>query len=73
MHHDLERLLHIGGIVELIYVDQASKISMRKVKLIAIDQDTVHAFCYTRGAPRNFRIDHILAIGYPSQTKRKST
>ncbi len=60
--HELQRYLSIGDAIEIIYMDRSNCFTKRKIKLISIDTNYVHAFCYSRRAPRVFFITNILAV-----------
>lgn len=71
MLHELHRYLKIGDMVELMYVDRANNITRRKVKIVAVDGDYVHVFCYSRRAPRIFLVANILAVSPPTKHRKR--
>ncbi|WP_277584358.1 transcriptional regulator [Psychrobacillus antarcticus] len=62
MRNDLVKYLNRGWIVELMYVSKAGEISKRKVKLLKVQEDIFHAYCFKQNAKRTFRVDHVLAL-----------
>ena len=60
--NDLVKYLNRGWIVELMYLSKAGEISKRKVKLLKVQGDIFHAYCFKQKAKRTFRIDHVLAL-----------
>ncbi len=52
---------YVGQTLDIIYLDQAARITRRRVKLWAVDPGTVHAYCFYRRAPRRFKRANILS------------
>lgn len=62
VRNDLVKYFNCGWIVELMYLSKAGEISKRKVRILKIQEDVFHAYCYNQKAKRTFRIDHVLAL-----------
>lgn len=62
MQRELRKYLAAGQLVEMIYLDRCGRISKRRVRLQAITDCQVKAYCYTRRAYRVFTLDSILAV-----------
>ena len=60
MKNQLEK--YIGKVVEIIYTDKKAGFTQRRVKLLAVQDDVVRAFCLERQAPRTFLVDSVLAV-----------
>ena len=52
---------YAGEIVVLIYADRRGAMTQRRVKMIAVEDGRVRAFCLERMAPRTFLADSVLA------------
>jgi predicted DNA-binding transcriptional regulator YafY len=48
---------YIGQVIEIIYLAQSGKFSQRKIEVLAIQGETVKAYCLQSRAPRIFRMD----------------
>lgn len=59
----LLRAVNSKNPVELIYMDRGDQISQRIIRVLAINDHAVKAYCYTRRQFRTFRIDNILSVG----------
>ena len=53
--------MHIGQIVEIVYVDRVGKITQRKIEIKSIRDGMLRATCLISDSPRIFRMDNILA------------
>jgi predicted DNA-binding transcriptional regulator YafY len=53
---------YIGQVIEIIYLAQSGKFSQRKIEVLAIQGETVKAYCLQCRALRIFRMDSILAV-----------
>ena len=52
---------YAGEVVVIVYADRRVAITQRKVKLVAVENGRVRAFCLERMAPRTFLADSVLA------------
>jgi predicted DNA-binding transcriptional regulator YafY len=69
MLRDLQRYLAIGNPIQIIYQDDKARITKRTIRILAIDDSVVKAYCYSRKGPRIFKITNILALA-PSKNSR---
>lgn len=53
---------YIGHTVEVIYVDKEGRFTQRTITVREVADGWVSAFCHTRGAPRRFRREQVLAV-----------
>ncbi|MCL6602521.1 MAG: hypothetical protein K6T94_06540 [Paenibacillus sp.] len=53
--------MHVGQIVEIVYMDKAGKITQRKIEIKNMRDGMLRATCLTTDSPRIFRMDNILA------------
>lgn len=60
--NDLIKYLNRGWIVDMMYISKTGEISKRKIRLLKVQGDLFHAYCFKQHAKRTFRIDHVLAI-----------
>jgi predicted DNA-binding transcriptional regulator YafY len=54
---------HISETVDIIYQDKAGNLSQRRIRVIAVNERYVRAFCYKRKQARIFHVDSILGTG----------
>ncbi|MBN2286226.1 MAG: hypothetical protein JXQ26_10265 [Tissierellales bacterium] len=59
----LTRSLEENKIIRIIY-DSKGKITERDIRVIAIHDQQITAFCYLRNQKRNFMIANILAVDF---------
>ncbi|MFD1885309.1 hypothetical protein [Paenibacillus wenxiniae] len=52
---------HIGELLEIVYIDQAGKLSQRRIEIKHIRNGLVYADCLRSGEPRTFKLENILA------------
>jgi predicted DNA-binding transcriptional regulator YafY len=52
-----------GERLELIYMSNKNDLSQRVIKVLAVLEDEVQAYCYTRNQFRTFKMSNILSIG----------
>jgi hypothetical protein len=62
MHRELQRYLNAGQLVEIIYIDRRGQTSKQTLRLHAMTDDRVKAYCFARRANRVFTIANILAV-----------
>lgn len=48
--------------IEMIYMSKDNKISQRVIKVIAVNDSKVKAYCYVKNQYRIFSIDNILSV-----------
>lgn len=53
--------MSIGQTIEIIYLDEAGKITQRKIEVNGIRDGRIRATCLNTGLPRVFLTDSILA------------
>ncbi len=53
---------YIGHTVEVIYLDREGRFTQRVITVHGVEGAWIRVFCHTRGQPRRFRADHILAV-----------
>ena len=70
MLRELRRYMSTGQNVEIIYLDRNGKTSKRTLKLYAVDEQSVKAYCMSRCAPRVFKVESILAVYPVTNAKR---
>ncbi|MNN97608.1 hypothetical protein D3C81_2168070 [compost metagenome] len=61
--------MSIGQTIEIIYIDNAGKITQRKIEVMGIRNGRIRATCLSTGAPRVFLAANILAW-HPMQERR---
>ncbi len=60
---------HIGELLEIVYIDQAGKLTQRRIEIKHIRNGLVYADCLRSGEPRTFKLENILAW-QPSKAMR---
>lgn len=65
----LEKAIKYNQLMNMVYMSKESQITKRKVKVLNIDNEQLHAFCFLRQSKRTFNINNILALE-PVYTKR---
>lgn len=53
---------YVGRVIEIVYLDRKGMFSQRIIRVHEVRDGVVRAYCYTRKAPRVFRVDDILAV-----------
>jgi predicted DNA-binding transcriptional regulator YafY len=59
---DLHRFFLAGELVEIIYVDRRGRVTKRALRILAIKDERLKAYCFVRRAPRVFNMANILAV-----------
>ncbi|HZG55312.1 hypothetical protein [Paenibacillus sp.] len=59
MRKTLEK--YAGQAVVIIYADRRHRMTKRRVRLLAVEEDRIQAFCLEKGAPRTFLTASVLA------------
>lgn len=59
-----------SGILELIYEDYTGNLSQCKIKILTVNDESFHAYCYMRKQQRTFKMSNILSIGPERKMKR---
>ncbi|MCJ8008132.1 hypothetical protein ACFFF5_10880 [Lederbergia wuyishanensis] len=49
--------------LELIYINNDSQLSQRIIKVLAVTDKAVKAYCYTKRQFRTFKLENILSAG----------
>ncbi|WP_126428771.1 WYL domain-containing protein [Brevibacillus marinus] len=62
MQRELRKYLASGQLVDMIYLDRRGRMSKRRVRLHAITDGQVKAYCFARRAYRVFALANILAV-----------
>lgn len=62
MRSELLKYFKHGWMVELMYLSKNGDISKRKVKIIKVQGELFHAYCFNQHAKRTFLIDNVLAV-----------
>lgn len=62
MERLLQRSLHEGIPLNIIYLSTTNRITQRRIIVSHINELTIRAYCFLRGQTRMFRIDHILSV-----------
>jgi predicted DNA-binding transcriptional regulator YafY len=57
----LKRAAKSGRPVEIIYMDEKGKITQRRIRILALREDLVEAYCFERKGIRRFKRSNILA------------
>ncbi|MCD1258853.1 hypothetical protein B5M42_008390 [Paenibacillus athensensis] len=63
-------LKRLGGQMEIIYMDREGKLTQRRIRILAVSDEDVKAFCYTQRGPRVFRLERILAAAVIPKVQR---
>jgi hypothetical protein len=63
MEHVLRVSFERNWIITIMY-EKAGEITMRNIKVLQMDEDTIKAFCYLRGEQRKFKKKNILSAGF---------
>ncbi|WP_077622860.1 hypothetical protein [Sediminibacillus massiliensis] len=70
----MENLLHRSKdtkqIIEIIYIADDDQLSQRSIRVIAVKEKSILAYCYSRKKIRTFKQDNILAV-FPAKKSRK--
>lgn len=61
-----------GEMLEMIYQDNKGNISQRKIKVLAVGEESFRTFCHTRKQQRTFKLENVLSIG-SVQVRTKKT
>ena len=64
----LFRALKEKELVELIYISDNKVITQRMIKVLAVNDSKVKAYCYTRKQYRIFKLEQILSL-FPVRKK----
>lgn len=52
----------VGRVVWIIYQDRKGAFTKRRVRVLAVKDGRLKAFCISSGAPRSFLLERILAV-----------
>lgn len=58
----LLRAIHNKNPHELIYINNDNQISQRIIKVFAVNDNQIKAYCYTRKQLRTFKLENILSV-----------
>lgn len=64
MERIIKRAVQTGEKIEIIYLSKDSRISQRVIKIVAITDQTVKAYCYSRRRWRTFVLENILSARF---------
>lgn len=59
-----------GEMLEMIYQDNKGNISQRRIKVLAVGEESFRAYCYARRQQRTFLIRHVLSVGPERKIRR---
>lgn len=62
MRKNILKVLEHGQTAEMIYMKNNGEISKRRIKVLSVDEDSFHAYCFLRDTKRTFRIENVLAF-----------
>jgi len=65
----LEKAIKYNQLINMVYMSKEGQITKRKIKVLNLDKEQLHAFCFLRQEKRTFNINNILALE-PVYTKR---
>lgn len=63
MEHVLRASLERNWIITIMYA-KGEEITMRNIKVLQIEKDSIQAFCYLRGEQRKFKKENILSASF---------
>jgi predicted DNA-binding transcriptional regulator YafY len=66
-------LMHAAGTgqkLEMVYISESRRISQRVIKVLAVTDTMVMAYCYLKKHYRSFKKDNILAV-FPADNKMR--
>ncbi|QVY60911.1 hypothetical protein [Cytobacillus gottheilii] len=66
----LMRAAGTGEELEMIYQDHKGNISQRKVKVLTVNEESFHAYCFIRRQQRTFKLNNTLSIA-PARKMRR--
>lgn len=49
--------------LELIYINRDNQLSQRTIKVLAVTESTIKAYCYTKRQFRTFALENVLSVG----------
>ncbi len=49
--------------LELIYTNRDNQLSQRIIKVLAVTESTIKAYCYTKRQFRTFSLENVLSVG----------
>lgn len=61
MEKIIKRAVRTGEKIEIIYLSKDHRLSQRVIKIVAITDQTVKAYCYSRRKWRTFMLENILS------------
>ncbi len=59
----LKRAVESKQTLEMIYMSSNNQISQRIIKVIAVTETTIKAYCYTKRQFRTFKLASVLSVG----------
>ncbi|PXW88836.1 hypothetical protein DFR56_103342 [Pseudogracilibacillus auburnensis] len=62
MRNELIKYVKLNRTLQIMYMDDKSKVTKRTIRVLKINSATFTAYCYLRGARRTFKINNLLAI-----------
>lgn len=62
MRDKLIKHLNRKELVDMVYLSNDGRISQRRVKVLAVSNDSFRAYCFMRGSTRTFSINNVLAL-----------
>lgn len=58
----MRSLIYKNAVIEIIYIDRSGRFSQRAIRVLAIRDDYLKAYCYTAGQIRVFLLPNILGV-----------
>ncbi|MEK3821346.1 hypothetical protein MKY20_19935 [Cytobacillus sp. FSL W8-0315] len=59
-----------GELLEMIYQDNKGNISQRRIKVLAVGEESFRAFCHIRKQQRTFKLENVLSVGPERKIRR---
>lgn len=59
----LLRSIELRAKVEIIYIDRDDQISQRVIRVLAVTDMSIKAYCYSKRQFRTFKLENILSVG----------
>ncbi|KRG12536.1 hypothetical protein ACA30_08480 [Virgibacillus soli] len=63
MNNLLKRACNHKTPIQIIYIDSQNHLSQRTIKVLAITNTFIKAYCYSKRQFRTFKMENILSVG----------
>lgn len=60
----LKRAADLKMPIQIIYIDKNNQITQRMIKVLAISDENIRAYCYMKRKFRTFKLSNILSVGF---------